>query len=87
MYPRSRDLIQGFVVAQFAWGRDHVLWRLDRQLPLQPTNRVRSSPRISREQGRLPDTIMNSASQREIEDQLVMDRLLREYLTPKSRWE
>ena len=39
---------------------------------------------ISREQGRLPDTIMNSApSQREIEAQLVMDRLLREYLTRK----
>jgi hypothetical protein len=42
---------------------------------------------FSRERGRSPDTIMNSASQREIEDQLVMDRLLREYLTPKSRWE
>ena len=37
---------------------------------------------ISREQGRLPGTIMNSApSQREIEAQLMMDRLLREYLT------
>jgi hypothetical protein len=42
---------------------------------------------IFSEQGRLPGTIKNSASQREIEDQLVMDRLLREYLTPKSRWE
>ena len=36
---------------------------------------------ISREQRRLPDTIGNSApSQREIEAQLIMDRLLREYL-------
>ena len=40
---------------------------------------------ISREQRWLPDTIMNSApSRREIEAQLVMDRLLREYLTRKS---
>jgi hypothetical protein len=39
---------------------------------------------ISREQGRLPDTIMNSAPvRREIETQLVMDRLLRECLTRK----
>ena len=39
---------------------------------------------ISREQGRLPDTIMNSAPvRREIEAQLVMDRLLRECLTRK----
>ena len=42
---------------------------------------------ISREQRWWLGTIVNSASQREIEDQLVMDRLLREYLTPKSRWE
>ena len=36
---------------------------------------------ISREQRRLPGTIRNSApSQREIEAQLVMDRLLRECL-------
>ena len=41
-----------------------------------------------REQEWLPDTITTSASaRREIETQLVMDRLLREYLTPKSRWE
>ena len=37
---------------------------------------------ISREQGRPPDTIMNSAPvRREIEAQLVMDRLLRECLS------
>ena len=43
---------------------------------------------ISREQGWLPDTIMNSAPvRREIETQLVMDRLLRECLTRKSPWE
>ena len=36
------------------------------------------------EQGWLPDSIRKSASaQREIEVQLVMDRLLREYLTRK----
>jgi hypothetical protein len=39
---------------------------------------------ISREQRRPPDTIMNSAPvRREIEAQLVMDRLLRECLTRK----
>ena len=39
---------------------------------------------ISREQRRRPDTIMNSAPvRREIEAQLVMDRLLRECLTGK----
>ena len=39
---------------------------------------------ISREQRRLSDTIMNSAPvRREIEAQLVMDRLLRECLTGK----
>ena len=43
---------------------------------------------ISREQAWLLGTIVNSASsQREIETQLVMDRLLREYLKPKSQWE
>ena len=43
---------------------------------------------ISREQGWLPDTIVNSApSQREIDAQLIMDRLLRECLTRKSPWE
>ena len=43
---------------------------------------------ISREQRWLPGTIVNSApARREIETQLVMDRLLREYLTPKSPWE
>ena len=43
---------------------------------------------ISREQEWLPGTITNSASaQREIETQLVMDRLLRECLARKSRWE
>jgi hypothetical protein len=36
----------------------------------------------------LPVAIATSASaRRELETQLVMDRLLREYLTPKSRWE
>jgi len=41
-----------------------------------------------REQEWLPGTIATSASaRRELETQLVMDRLLREYLTPKSRWE
>jgi len=41
-----------------------------------------------REQEWLPRTIVNSASsRRELETRLVMDRLLREYLTPKSRWE
>jgi len=41
-----------------------------------------------REQEWLPGTIAVSASaRRELETQLVMDRLLREYLTPKSRWE
>jgi hypothetical protein len=40
---------------------------------------------ISREQGWLPGAIMNSApSQREMDAQLIMDRLLREYLTRKS---
>jgi hypothetical protein len=40
------------------------------------------------EQGRQPDTIINPApSQREMETQLVMDRLLREYLSPRSRRE
>ena len=42
---------------------------------------------ISREQAWRLGTIVNSASsQREIETQLVMDRLLREYLKPKSQW-
>jgi len=42
---------------------------------------------ISREQ-RLLGTIVSSASSRlAIEPQLVMDRLLREYLTRKSPWE
>ena len=37
-----------------------------------------------REQEWLPHTIVNSASaRRELESQLVMDRLLREFLTPK----
>ena len=41
-----------------------------------------------REKEWLPRTIVNSASSRsELDTQLVMDRLLREYLTPKSRWE
>jgi hypothetical protein len=41
-----------------------------------------------REQEWLPRTIATSASaRRELETQLVMDRLLREYLAPKSRWE
>ena len=41
---------------------------------------------IFSEQGRQPETTTNSApSQREMEIQLVMDRLLREYLSPKSR--
>ena len=39
---------------------------------------------ISRQQRRLPGTIKNSApSRHEIEARLVMDRLLRECLTPK----
>jgi hypothetical protein len=39
---------------------------------------------IFSEQGRLPGTIKNSApSRHEIEARLVMDRLLRECLTPK----
>jgi hypothetical protein len=43
---------------------------------------------ISREQAWRLGTIVNSASsQREIETQLVMDRLLREYLKPKSQWQ
>ena len=29
----------------------------------------------------------SASARRELETQLVMDRLLREYLTPKSRWE
>jgi hypothetical protein len=38
------------------------------------------------EQGRQSDTITNLApSRREIETQQVMDRLLREYLSPRSR--
>jgi hypothetical protein len=41
-----------------------------------------------REQEWLPATIATSASaRRELETQLVMDRLLREFLAPKSRWE
>jgi hypothetical protein len=41
-----------------------------------------------REQEWLPTAIAVSASaRRELETQLVMDRLLREYLAPKSRWE
>ncbi len=41
-----------------------------------------------REQEGLPGTIATSVSvRRGLEAQLVMDRLLREYLTPKSRWE
>jgi FixJ family two-component response regulator len=36
-------LIQGFVAARIAWGRDHVLWRFDLQLPQQPATRVQSS--------------------------------------------
>ena len=43
---------------------------------------------ISRQQGRLPGTIVNPApSQREIDAKLTMDRLLRECLTRKSQWE
>ena len=43
---------------------------------------------ISRGKGLRPGTIKNSKPARhEIEAQLVMDWLLREYLTPKSRWE
>jgi hypothetical protein len=43
---------------------------------------------ISREQGWRPGTNANSApSRREIDAQLIMDRLLREYLTRKSPWE
>ena len=42
---------------------------------------------ISREQGWRPGTNVNSASQREIDAELIMDRLLREYLTRKSPWE
>ncbi len=43
---------------------------------------------MSREQAWRPDTIVNSAaSQRQTEAQQVMDRLLRECLTRKSRWE
>src|SRR5258708_40308733 len=38
-------LIRAFAVVHFAWGRDHVLWRLDPQPRLQPTNRGRSSLR------------------------------------------
>jgi hypothetical protein len=42
----------------------------------------------SRQQGQLPGTIVNPApSQREIDAKLIMDRLLREYLTRKSPWE
>ena len=42
---------------------------------------------ISGEQAWRLGTIVNSASsQRKIETQLVMDRLLREYLKPKSQW-
>ena len=41
----------------------------------------------SREHDWQPSVIINSApSEREIETQLVMDRLLREYLRPKSPW-
>jgi hypothetical protein len=40
-----------------------------------------------REQEWVPRRIVNSASRRELESELVMDRLLRECLTPKSRWE
>jgi len=41
-----------------------------------------------REQEWLPGTIATSASaRRELETQLIMDQLLREYLAPKSRWE
>jgi hypothetical protein len=40
-----------------------------------------------REQEWLPGTIASTSARRELETQLVMDRLLREYLTPKSRWE
>jgi hypothetical protein len=37
-------------------------------------------------QARQPGVLVNSApSQRELEIQLVMDRLLREYLSPRSR--
>jgi hypothetical protein len=44
--------------------------------------------RMSRQQRRLPRTIVNPApSQRQTEAQLVMDRLLRECLTRKSACE
>jgi hypothetical protein len=43
---------------------------------------------MSRQQRRLPPTIVNPApSQRQTEAQLVMDRLLRECFTRKSAWE
>jgi hypothetical protein len=43
---------------------------------------------MSRQQRRLPRTIVNPApSQRQTEAQLVMDRLLRECLTRKSPWD
>jgi hypothetical protein len=43
---------------------------------------------MSRQQRRLPRTIVNPApSQRQTEAQLVMDQLLRECLTRKSPWD
>src|SRR4029077_9907187 len=47
IYARSHNapLAQGFVIARFAWGRDHASCRLDLQQRLQRANHARSSPR------------------------------------------
>jgi hypothetical protein len=90
MYTRSHDapLIQCFVVAHFAWGE---IMSYGASIYSHSYNQPVASEAlhgISREQRWRPAAIANSAPSRlELESQLVMDRLLREYLTPKSRWE
>jgi hypothetical protein len=77
-------LIQGSVAAHFAWGEimsyGVSIYSLGHNAPVA-SEVLRE---ISREQTGLPGTIVNSArSRREGETQLIMDRLLREYLRPK----
>ena len=84
MYARLHDLILGFVVAT-SLGEEimsHVVSICSHRY--NPPTASEILHIISREQGQPPDTIMNSAPvRREIEAQLVMDRLLRECLTGK----
>jgi len=79
-------LIQGFAVAHFAWGEIMSYGASIYSHGYNPPVASEVLHGISREQRWQPGTMANSAPSRlELECQLVMDRLLREFLIPKSR--